>query len=131
MTFFAKKFQTGIGDNKKVTEKKLTNLFKKNKNSKKREHYLRIYVKLNKEYLSRPENQKCFIEGCKRKANTVEHRAGRKGFADDWARSNDIPLLIDERFFAPCCLQHNLELENNPALAKKYQLSKIHLGKKE
>jgi hypothetical protein len=56
---------------------------------------------------------------------------GRKGFADDWARDNNIPLIIDERFFAPCCLEHNLEFERNPELSNKYQLSRIHGGKKE
>ncbi len=82
------------------------------------------------EFLKRPENKNCFIEGCKRRANSVEHIRGRKGFADDWARQNNVSLLLDERFWKPCCVQHNLELENNPALSKKYQLSKIHNGKK-
>lgn len=131
MTYFAKKFNQSIGDPKKEIKKGTTNLFKKNKNSKKHDQFLRIYVKLRKEYLAQPENQKCFIKGCTRKANTIEHRAGRKGFADKWARMNDIPLLIDVRFFAPCCLHHNLELEKNPALSKEYQLSRIHHGKKE
>ena len=56
---------------------------------------------------------------------------GRKGFADQWAKDNNISLYLDERFWKPCCLAHNLELENNPELSKKYQLSKIHHGKKE
>ena len=55
---------------------------------------------------------------------------GRKGYADEWARENNIPLLIDKRYLAPCCNFHNLELENNPDLSKQYQLSKIHGGKK-
>jgi len=131
MTYFAKKFSESIGDKKPEPKNKATNLFKINKKSNKQSSLLRIYVTIRKEYLARPENQKCFIEGCKRKPNTIEHRAGRKGFADKWARMNDIPLLIDERFFAPCCLHHNLELENNSELSKKYQLSRIHHGKKE
>lgn len=68
---------------------------------------------------------KCFIEGCKNVANTCEHRMGRRGYADDWARENNIPLMIDKRYLAACCFEHNLELENNPELSKKYQLSKI------
>lgn len=84
------------------------------------------YIVLRIQYLSRPENQVCFVDGCNKKATTIEHRKGRKGFADDWARDNNIPLTLDERFFAPCCLEHNLEFENNPGLSKKYQLSKIH-----
>ena len=55
---------------------------------------------------------------------------GRVGYADDWARDNKISLYLDIRFWKPCCLAHNLELENNPELSKKYQLSKIHGGKK-
>ena len=72
-----------------------------------------------------PENKKCFIEGCNSEANTIEHIMGRKGFADEYARENNISLYLDKRFWKPCCLKHNLELENNPELSKKYQLSKI------
>mgnify|MGYP001347560871 CR=1 FL=1 len=82
------------------------------------------------EYLSRPENKFCFVEDCGKIATTVEHRKGRIGFADEWAKNNNVPLIIDERFFAPCCLFHNLEFERNPELSKKYQLSKLHDGKK-
>lgn len=73
---------------------------------------------------------KCFIDGCTNVANTCEHRMGRKGYADEWARENNIPLLIDKRYLAACCAFHNLELENNHELSKQYQLSKIHGGKK-
>lgn len=83
------------------------------------------------EFLSKPENQTCFIDGCEKTANTVEHTKGRgKGFFDEWAEQNNIPKTLDERYWKPCCLEHNLELENNPELSKKYQLSKIHDGKK-
>lgn len=75
-------------------------------------------------------NFKCFIDECQNVANTCEHTMGRKGFADQWARDNDIPLLIDKRYLKACCLHHNGELENNPELSKQYQLSKIHGGKK-
>ncbi len=98
--------------------------------SDKRQANEREYNFNRKEYLSLPENKKCFVEGCKASANTVEHLMGRKGYADDFARENDLPLLLDERFWKPCCLKHNLEFENNPELSKKYQLSKIHGGKK-
>jgi alanine-alpha-ketoisovalerate/valine-pyruvate aminotransferase len=97
--------------------------------SKKREQLNRIYEKVRIEVLSEAKF-KCFIDGCKNVANTCEHRMGRKGYADEWARENNIPLLIDKRYLAPCCNFHNLELENNPELSKQYQLSKIHGGKK-
>lgn len=81
-------------------------------------------------FLGKKENKVCFIDGCNKEATTVEHIAGRKGFYDDWARENNISLFLDQRFWRPCCHAHNLELENNPEMSKKYQLSKIHGGKK-
>jgi len=82
-------------------------------------------------YLGKPENKVCFINGCNKRADTVEHTRGRKGYADEEARANGISLLLDQRFWKPCCNGHNLELENNSELSKEYQLSKIHGGKKE
>jgi hypothetical protein len=87
--------------------------------SKKRQVEQLKYSVLRVEFLGKPENKKCFIEGCNREANTIEHRAGRWG-------SN----YLDTSTWAGCCSQHNIELENNPELAKEYQLSKIHGGKK-
>lgn len=77
-----------------------------------------IYKSERIKFLSLPENSICFIEGCNKKANTIEHRRGR-----------GINYLNQETW-AGCCLEHNLELENNPELSKKYQLSKIHKGAK-
>ncbi len=77
-----------------------------------------IYKSERIKFLSLPENSICFIEGCNKKATTIEHRAGR-----------GINYLKKETW-AGCCLEHNLELENNPELSKKYQLSKIHGGSK-
>ena len=74
------------------------------------------YNKLRKAFLA--ENTVCFIEGCNKVADTIEHTAGR----------GINYLNVDT--WKPCCLEHNLELENNPELSKKYQLSKIHGGKK-
>jgi hypothetical protein len=82
------------------------------------------------QFLSKPENKICCVEGCGKVADTVEHQKGRKGFADDYARENNIPLILDQRFWLPCCLEHNLEFENNPELSKQYQLSRIHGGEK-
>jgi len=81
-------------------------------------------------FLGKKENNFCFIDGCKRDATTIEHSAGRIGFYDDWARENNISLYLDKRFWKPCCNFHNLELERNSELSKKYQLSKIHGGEK-
>jgi len=97
--------------------------------SEKRKALNPLYASVRIEVLVEAEF-KCFIDGCQNVANTCEHTMGRKGFADQWARDNNIPLLIDKRFLKACCLHHNGELENNPELSKEYQLSKIHGGKK-
>lgn len=75
-----------------------------------------IYLKLRKSFLE--ANTACFIEGCNKIADTIEHATGR----------GINYLNVDT--WKPCCLEHNLELENNTELSKKYQLSKIHGGKK-
>jgi len=88
-----------------------------------------IYENIRIEILAKAKF-KCFIKGCGNVATTIEHRMGRKGYADQWARDNNIPLTIDERYLEPCCFVHNIELENNYELSKEYQLSKIHGGEK-
>jgi len=80
--------------------------------SKKREAENKVYLMLREKFLR--DNPVCFIEGCGKMANTVEHTAGRG--------INYLKVST----WKPCCLEHNLELENNPAMSKKYQLSKIH-----
>lgn len=102
-----------------------------NKVSKKQAIINSEYSKARKIFLSKPENQICFIEGCNAKATTVEHTRGRgQGYFDKFAEDNDIKKTLDERFWKPCCLFHNLELEKDPELSKKYQISKLHGGKK-
>jgi hypothetical protein len=113
----------------KPPDLKLKSLYKIPKVSDKRKALMPIYEKVRIEVLVEA-NFKCFIEGCTNVANTIEHTAGRKGFYDQWARDNNISLLVDKRFLKACCLFHNGELENNPKLSKEYQLSKIHGGKK-
>lgn len=79
------------------------------------------------------QHTECEIKGsnCTSKATTIEHSMGRKGYADDWARDNNISLYLDERYWKASCHNCNLELENNPELSRKHQLSKIHGGKKD
>lgn len=108
----------------KKPDLKLKSLYKIPKVSEKRKVLNSIYEKVRIEILSEAKFV-CFIDGCKNVANTIEHLMGRKGFADQWAKDNNIPLLIDKRFLRPCCLVHNGELETNPELSKKYQYSKI------
>lgn len=104
--------------NKKVNLK-LKPLYKIPKVSEKRKIENAKYSVLRIEFLGKKENQICFINGCDKKATTIEHRAGR------WGKN-----FLDTSTWAGCCSEHNIELENNPELSKEYQLSKIHGGKK-
>jgi len=96
--------------NEKPKEKKIYTIPKV---SKKRKVEMLQYSVLRTQFLAKKENSICFIDGCNKKATTIEHRAGR----------GINYLNVDT--WAGCCLEHNLELENNPELSKKYQLSKI------
>ena len=114
----------------KPKDLKLKPLYKIPKVSEKQKALNKIYEKVRIEILSEAKFI-CFVDGCKNVATTCEHQMGRRGFADDWSRENNIPLMVDKRYLKPCCLFHNLEFERNPELAKQYQLSKIHGGIKE
>lgn len=116
MTYFRPKdLPKVLGDPKPIKEEK-----KKPKAispiSKKRGIEMAEYSKLRLIFLA--ENTVCFIENCGRKATTIEHTEGR-GIN-----------YLNMNTWKPCCLEHNLELENNPELSKKYQKSKIHGGEK-
>ncbi|AZB02351.1 hypothetical protein EG359_17275 [Chryseobacterium joostei] len=82
--------------------------------SPKRKKENRQYTIKRLQFLDQPENQRCFIDGCNNRADTIEHTAGRWG-------SN----YLDESTWKPCCNFHNLELERNSELSEKYQVSKI------
>lgn len=114
--------------NKKVGKPKKT--YKIPQMSKKRKVEKLQYDSDRLIFLQKPENRICFIDGCSQQSTTIEHRKGRKGFADQWAKDNNVSLYLDQRFWSGCCHFHNLELERDPELSKKYQLSKIHDGKK-
>ena len=75
------------------------------------------YSKERKQYLL--ENPFCFI--CSKPATTIEHRKGRNGKDE-----NGVPMLIAKQYWAAACVECNLELERNPELSRKYQLSKNH-----
>lgn len=87
--------------------------------SKKRQKENREYLVKRLQFLAQPGNQRCFIEGCNNRADTVEHTAGR------WGKN-----YLDTSTWKPCCNFHNLELERNSELSEKYQISKIS-GKKK
>lgn len=118
-----------MNNNRKV-DLKLKSVYKIPKVSGKRQLLIPVYQKVRIEVLTEAKFI-CFINGCTNVANTIEHTMGRVGYADEWARQNNITLYIDKRFLKACCLHHNGELETNSELSKQYQLSKIHGGKKE
>lgn len=111
---------------------KTNKVYKIPKFSKKRSKSSKVYSGKRIVFLSKPENKFCIIKGsnCTKLATTIEHSKGRIGFADDEARDKNISLYLDERFWLPACNNCNLELENNNELSQKFQLSKIHDGKK-
>ena len=54
-----------------------------------------------------------------KQAIDVHHKQGRVGYADEWAREQDIPLLLDERFWLPVSRDGHTKIEMNPDWAKK------------
>lgn len=98
----------------KIKPKKQKEVYTIPKVSQKRQIENLQYQVLRTEFLGKKENQICFIDGCNKQSTTIEHRAGR------WGKN-----FLDISTWAGCCLEHNLELENNPELSKKYQFSKI------
>lgn len=86
---------------------------------------LEIYSKERKEFLSLPENKTCPVTG--QKATEIHHKKGRIGYADDWARQNNISLLIDKRFFLAVSRDGHRKIEENPHWAKDngFSLSRL------
>lgn len=76
----------------------------------------REYSKKRKKWLRKPENKFCPVTG--ELATQVHHKKGRIGFADDWARENNVPLLLDERFWLAVSDDGHKTIELNPGWAK-------------
>lgn len=79
------------------------------------------YSALRIEFLGKKENKICPIT--KQPTTEVHHMAGRIGFADEWARLNNIPLLIDVRYFLAVSRNGHRWIEENPVEAKKMRYS--------
>ena len=64
----------------------------------------------------------------KHRTESVHHKMGREGYADQWARDNDIPLVIDERYFLACCIACHNKIEENPewAYEKGYSIPRAN-----
>ncbi len=55
----------------------------------------------------------------KEKATECHHMAGRVGYHDEWARDNEMPLLLDERFWLPVSEAGHKKITNNPKWASE------------
>lgn len=77
------------------------------------------------EFLGKPENRICPVTG--QEATDVHHKMGRVGFADQWARINNIPLLLDVRFWLAVSREGHNKIEMNPEWAKEKGYSQNRL----
>jgi len=89
-----------------------------------------LYPKTRKMFLEHAvkNNFTCPITGRPITMNDdVHHKMGRVGFADEWARENDISLILDVRFFLAVTREGHqwIELHPEAAKAKGYSLSRL------
>ncbi len=89
--------------------------------SKKREKENREYTIKRLQFLAQPENLRCPIT--KEKATDIHHKMGRIGYADEWARQENIPLLLDVRFWLAVSRKGHQMIEENPEWAKENNYS--------
>ena len=85
--------------------------------SEKRNKENEIYFAKRKIFLSKKENIICPITG--EKTTEIHHIKKRIGFADDWAKENDINLLLDERFWLAVSRKGHIWIHDNINEAKK------------
>ena len=88
------------------------------------------YIVVRNEFLGKPENKFCPVT--KQPAVEVHHKKGRQHdqYADDWARENNICLLIDVRFFLAVSREGHDWIEANPEESKELGYSVSRLEKK-
>lgn len=104
----------------KRTDKKIT-VKKKNRIpffSEKKLNELATYRPVRDEYMK--EHQYCEVHDCNKRSTNLHHKKGRIGFADSWAKINNIKLLWDIRYFMACCETcHPQRIHENPDWARK------------
>lgn len=85
------------------------------------------YIPIKNEFL---KGKMCSVYPQK-KATTVHHKAGRVGYADSFGRDNNIPLLVDVRYFLPVSIDGHRKIEENPVWAKSmgYSVSRHEIRK--
>lgn len=77
------------------------------------------------QFMSKPENNVCPVT--KQETTDIHHKMGRVGFADQWARINNVPLLLDTRFWLAVSRDGHRQIEENPNWAKEmgYSLNRL------
>jgi hypothetical protein len=67
--------------------------------------------------------KKCAVHPDCKEPLTCHHMHGRIGYADEYAREIDLPLLLDERFWLPVCIEAHNYIETHPKWAFENQYS--------
>lgn len=96
-----------------------------NRQSEKLKRLLGIYARKKAKWI---KGKKCAVMP-HLPAVDIHHIAGRghEAFYDEWAMQNEIPLLLDERFWLPVSREGHIEITNRPAWAKKMGFSEDRL----
>ena len=97
--------------------------------SKKQQRLNIRYLRARKAFLLNPKNRMCAVYP-HQKATEVHHKMGRRGYADENARANDVPLIIDIRYFLAVSRDGHEWIERNPIQAKERGWSLDRLAKK-
>ncbi len=56
-------------------------------------------------------------------ATEIHHMCGRVGYHDEWARENDVPLLLDKRFWLPVSHEGHERITANSQWASENQFT--------
>lgn len=91
-------------------------------------NYYRRYVEIRDEWI---KGKMCVVFPAL-PAIEPHHAHGRSytEFYDDWAVYNDIPLLLDTRFWKPVSRAGHIQIEGSPEWAYKMGFSESRLSKK-
>jgi len=83
--------------------------------SEKREAESKVYSTLRKVFLT---GKRCVVYP-HLEAVDVHHSMGRVGYADDWARERNIPLINDVRHFLACSREGHDWIHSHPVEARE------------
>lgn len=83
------------------------------------------YKVLRIEFLGKKENKICPITG--KPTTEIHHKAGRVGFADEWARNEGISLMLDTRHWIALSREGHRQVEESPEWAKEngYSINRL------